>query len=756
MPPIQRAFAPLDLVVPPAQFAASLSTWQDPRFLRPLTHSVSAAAPAGVAGDVAHSHPSGVGPTGVQRIPLDVGPPPFLGQPVISSALAPEPAPLPSPAPSPTPTPAPIPAPSPAPSPTPVGHDPKPVAVQRSTTLADPNPSRPEVGVSAARNTLAAPAHSESTVASPSPAAAERTVAARTHSGSEPVVQALAADGEGTAVPLTPVRAEPHRAAEVTAQRSVQTWPSPAPTAPAPAGEQPLAGDSARMPAIPPLVVHPAEPGPPKPLAAAPTPSASPAPTIQRSTSSPVPDRTSSHPDFAAESPTRTTFTTAEPTHDQPAYVHPAYDPPGYDPPADDRPAHELAPHAEPEAASIEDTKLTLAADLDVVQPLASSGPIRTGPAEPVSAHAPSSIPWAVEDDVTTLGIQRSLDDALEPAEPPQPAAGPTPTTATAATAASTASTASAASAAGATASIAPAVAAHPHRDAAAPSPPSVGPVIVQRRALQRTAEPSRSEPQTAAFRVPTVARSVEATLPDPLRHSTSSLSPHSGAELTGAGPALSTPVGRSLTGSPPTTTVQTMASAYPTYPSDPTYPTYPTYPSSPDRTHASSSPPGPYASSGPPTALASSETSTLAMGSVQRSVRPPVPIRPPASRQPASSTPPPSALTLPEPLSSPTITFEEQPATTTPGPVSLQGIFDLAGPSEPEAAVQVPQADPPEVQRATPEAPVAAPAGPGGAPASHGDLEELARQLYEPLVAQLRAELWLDRERAGLITGMR
>jgi hypothetical protein len=32
-------------------------------------------------------------------------------------------------------------------------------------------------------------------------------------------------------------------------------------------------------------------------------------------------------------------------------------------------------------------------------------------------------------------------------------------------------------------------------------------------------------------------------------------------------------------------------------------------------------------------------------------------------------------------------------------------------------------------------------------------DIEELARQLYEPLTARLRAELWLDRERSGLLT---
>jgi hypothetical protein len=41
-------------------------------------------------------------------------------------------------------------------------------------------------------------------------------------------------------------------------------------------------------------------------------------------------------------------------------------------------------------------------------------------------------------------------------------------------------------------------------------------------------------------------------------------------------------------------------------------------------------------------------------------------------------------------------------------------------------------------------------------AAASTTDIEELAKRLYEPLSARLRAELWLDRERAGLVTDRR
>jgi hypothetical protein len=37
--------------------------------------------------------------------------------------------------------------------------------------------------------------------------------------------------------------------------------------------------------------------------------------------------------------------------------------------------------------------------------------------------------------------------------------------------------------------------------------------------------------------------------------------------------------------------------------------------------------------------------------------------------------------------------------------------------------------------------------------PTAVDDLEELARQLYEPLSARLKAELWLDRERAGVMS---
>jgi hypothetical protein len=69
----------------------------------------------------------------------------------------------------------------------------------------------------------------------------------------------------------------------------------------------------------------------------------------------------------------------------------------------------------------------------------------------------------------------------------------------------------------------------------------------------------------------------------------------------------------------------------------------------------------------------------------------------------------------------------------------------------EPEAA------PPPESPPAAPQAPGTpsgpAPSGPAAAsPAGGGDVEELVNKLYDPLAARLRAELWLDRERAGVL----
>jgi hypothetical protein len=55
-----------------------------------------------------------------------------------------------------------------------------------------------------------------------------------------------------------------------------------------------------------------------------------------------------------------------------------------------------------------------------------------------------------------------------------------------------------------------------------------------------------------------------------------------------------------------------------------------------------------------------------------------------------------------------------------------------------------------------SPAAPAASPAGAPPTGAAAADLDEMARRLFEPLSARLRAELWLDRERAGLVTDAR
>jgi hypothetical protein len=87
----------------------------------------------------------------------------------------------------------------------------------------------------------------------------------------------------------------------------------------------------------------------------------------------------------------------------------------------------------------------------------------------------------------------------------------------------------------------------------------------------------------------------------------------------------------------------------------------------------------------------------------------------------------------------------DDHPGFTT---VQLQPAAEATPMPTPEPT---PTAPPPE---ATP-APAAAAAAPT-AGTSATDLDEMARRLYEPLSARLRAELWLDRERAGLVTDAR
>jgi hypothetical protein len=72
------------------------------------------------------------------------------------------------------------------------------------------------------------------------------------------------------------------------------------------------------------------------------------------------------------------------------------------------------------------------------------------------------------------------------------------------------------------------------------------------------------------------------------------------------------------------------------------------------------------------------------------------------------------------------------------------------------EPAHAVPPVTAVQQQAAEPAAPAeAGPSGPGGPPPG-GEIEELARRLYEHIGTRLRAELLVERERAGMVTDLR
>ena len=81
------------------------------------------------------------------------------------------------------------------------------------------------------------------------------------------------------------------------------------------------------------------------------------------------------------------------------------------------------------------------------------------------------------------------------------------------------------------------------------------------------------------------------------------------------------------------------------------------------------------------------------------------------------------------------------------------------AVPVQTASSADVPETPPLESAAATPAeggGPAPTPVSAGHRPAasmSATELDEMARRLYEPLSARLRAELWLDRERYGLVT---
>jgi hypothetical protein len=76
--------------------------------------------------------------------------------------------------------------------------------------------------------------------------------------------------------------------------------------------------------------------------------------------------------------------------------------------------------------------------------------------------------------------------------------------------------------------------------------------------------------------------------------------------------------------------------------------------------------------------------------------------------------------------------------------------VFDVASaPAVQREADDAPAASEP--------APAAAAAPSAAAPGAGGqNIDDLVRRLYDPLAARIKAELWLDRERAGLVTDLR
>ncbi|MGI5218980.1 hypothetical protein [Nocardia sp. CA-290969] len=102
--------------------------------------------------------------------------------------------------------------------------------------------------------------------------------------------------------------------------------------------------------------------------------------------------------------------------------------------------------------------------------------------------------------------------------------------------------------------------------------------------------------------------------------------------------------------------------------------------------------------------------------------------------------------------------------------PVSLREMFaNVARESdhdEPEDALPVAQRQTEGPQPTESVTDFGAPATPGTAPPASTtgppaglaspDIDELARRLYEPIVTRIKTELWLDRERAGLLSDPR
>jgi hypothetical protein len=101
-----------------------------------------------------------------------------------------------------------------------------------------------------------------------------------------------------------------------------------------------------------------------------------------------------------------------------------------------------------------------------------------------------------------------------------------------------------------------------------------------------------------------------------------------------------------------------------------------------------------------------------------------------------------------PVPATATTATTATATATTATTTQAVQPAATLQRAEAGDAAAAAPEQTPPVAPPAagvTAARSAAVPGAPGGT-----DLDELARRLYAPMAALLRAELWVDRERSG------
>jgi hypothetical protein len=180
--------------------------------------------------------------------------------------------------------------------------------------------------------------------------------------------------------------------------------------------------------------------------------------------------------------------------------------------------------------------------------------------------------------------------------------------------------------------------------------------------------------------------------------------------------------------------------------------------------------PPAPGSQPAPATVVADIPRGTP----VQRSVEAPVPLSQPGGRagatpggpapgaqEPAAAFADPGTIAVTrglahrDPDGSVIFDLGPAPAPSPPLPETVQR-QDASGPAD--APGPSPGSEPPVAATSAPSAPATATASAAGhAPApAIPPLDELARQLFGPLSARLKAELRLDRERAGLLTDLR